>query len=305
MKNQRFKKVVGKLAAVLAAILLMTVSVFSVSASSPSYTYYNAPLYNYDATFTNPVDGYTLQWTVPESKTDIITHQGNHDVGYIIEYEITNFSVDNNGHLGVYFVSYSTSSLLGSKYYFQIEGRQSADIWQVGEWLWDDSNNCPTRDTKYLDNDMDVAIDSIKLYCSMSPLVDTDNQMLCDIWYIAYTDNTSVTSPHVYFTAPRQAFHSEIHNLSSSMTCTVSGRPTIYTVDYYHGYSVGYIDGVADEQTNKDAYVDLIGTILSMPFNILANAFSFEIFGFNLYPMILAVITIALIVFILKKLGVF
>lgn len=85
-----------------------------------------------------------------------------------------------------------------------------------------------------------------------------------------------------------------------------------YDDGYNNGYAVGDTDGYADgyhnaavDQANSfDNFGRLMWTIVDMPFNLIAQIFDFEIFGLNIASTVMGILSIALVVFVLHKVGV-
>ena len=91
-----------------------------------------------------------------------------------------------------------------------------------------------------------------------------------------------------------------------------------YSYGYDDGYEVGYdtgnSDGYADGKTDgieigkteamnsKDTMSGLIYSIIDAPFNVLASAFDFEVFGINIASFLITIVSLLIVAFVLKKL---
>lgn len=69
----------------------------------------------------------------------------------------------------------------------------------------------------------------------------------------------------------------------------------------HQGRQQGYDECAEEVKESKSAIWD----IMSMPFNLLAGILNFEVFGVNVFGAVTAVMTVALVIFVLKKVGVF
>jgi len=88
---------------------------------------------------------------------------------------------------------------------------------------------------------------------------------------------------------------------------------TAYDIGYNIGYSNGNNDGYANGKTDgivigkqeelnsKDTVSDLMYSIIDAPFNVLSNAFNFEFFGINLSSFLIAIVSLILVGFVIRK----
>ncbi len=70
---------------------------------------------------------------------------------------------------------------------------------------------------------------------------------------------------------------------------------------YQQGFDVGYAKGVEYGENNK-SFSELIFSIVDAPFNVLKNAFDFEILGYNIGSLLTAVVSLILLGFVIKLL---
>ena len=71
---------------------------------------------------------------------------------------------------------------------------------------------------------------------------------------------------------------------------------------YNNGVSDGYTDGYNASMNGKSSFKDLMFAIVDAPFNVLSNAFDFEIFGINLSYFLIAIVSLLLVAFVIRKL---
>ena len=67
-------------------------------------------------------------------------------------------------------------------------------------------------------------------------------------------------------------------------------------------YSEGYNTGFNDSENGKSTFKSLMFSIMDAPFNVLSNAFDFEIFGINLSSFLISIVSLLLIFFVIRKL---
>ena len=72
------------------------------------------------------------------------------------------------------------------------------------------------------------------------------------------------------------------------------------------GYAVGKTDGIeigkTEAMNSKDTMSGLIYSIIDAPFNVLASAFDFEVFGINIASFLITIVSLLIVAFVLKKL---
>lgn len=82
----------------------------------------------------------------------------------------------------------------------------------------------------------------------------------------------------------------------------VKNNPSNYDLyskdDYDSNYNLGYSDSQNDQSTFKK----LMFSIIDSPFNVLSNAFDFEIFGINLSAFLISIVSLLLVFFVIRKL---
>ena len=84
----------------------------------------------------------------------------------------------------------------------------------------------------------------------------------------------------------------------------------IYNTGYNDGYSTGEDDGYdkgydigfSDSQNDKNSFKELMFSIIDAPFNVLGNAFDFEIFGINMSDFLIAIVSLLLVSVVIRKL---
>ena len=75
-----------------------------------------------------------------------------------------------------------------------------------------------------------------------------------------------------------------------------------YNDGFDQGYNDGFIDGKDEIINSNESFKDLMFSIVDAPFNVLSNAFNFTIFGINLSSLLIAIVSLALVAVVLKKL---
>lgn len=73
-----------------------------------------------------------------------------------------------------------------------------------------------------------------------------------------------------------------------------------YNDGYVSGYNKGVFDQKVDIQTSTSTFKDMVFSIFDAPFNVLANAFDFEILGINIGSFLQVVVSLLLIAFAIK-----
>lgn len=71
-----------------------------------------------------------------------------------------------------------------------------------------------------------------------------------------------------------------------------------------YGYDAGYDYGYEDAQKEGTVFTSVLWDIISMPFDILANILNFELLGINLWSFVTAILSVGIIFFVLRKVGV-
>ncbi len=71
---------------------------------------------------------------------------------------------------------------------------------------------------------------------------------------------------------------------------------------FNQGYSDGYNMGESDTVNGQSTFKNLIFSIIDAPFNVLSNAFNFEIFGINMSYFLIAIVSLLLVFFVIRKL---
>ncbi len=86
----------------------------------------------------------------------------------------------------------------------------------------------------------------------------------------------------------------------------LTGKDDFYSSGYDDGYSsgygVGFSEGESSAMSSKDTFASLMYSIIDAPFNVLSNAFSFEIFGINLSYFLISIVSLLLVTVVIKKL---
>lgn len=79
-------------------------------------------------------------------------------------------------------------------------------------------------------------------------------------------------------------------------------QSNIYDNGYNAGYDIGYGNGVIDGRldANDYSFTSLIGAVVDVPLQVFLGLFHFELLGINLANFILALLTVAFIIFIIK-----
>lgn len=75
-----------------------------------------------------------------------------------------------------------------------------------------------------------------------------------------------------------------------------------YSTGEDDGYNKGYDIGFSDSQNDKNSFKDLMFSIIDAPFNVLGNAFDFEIFGINMSDFLIAIVSLLLVSVVIRKL---
>lgn len=86
----------------------------------------------------------------------------------------------------------------------------------------------------------------------------------------------------------------------------LSGKDDFYSSGYDDGYSSGYGVGFSEGEnsalSSKDTFKSFMYSIIDAPFNVLSNAFSFEIFGINLSYFLISIVSLLLVAVVIRKL---
>lgn len=75
-----------------------------------------------------------------------------------------------------------------------------------------------------------------------------------------------------------------------------------YSTGEDDGYNKGYDIGFSDSQNDKNSFKELMFSIIDAPFNVLGNAFDFEIFGINMSDFLIAIVSLLLVSVVIRKL---
>lgn len=70
------------------------------------------------------------------------------------------------------------------------------------------------------------------------------------------------------------------------------------------GYEVGYSDGFIDGGKKETAVTRTIWQIISMPFDLLMSILNFEILGINVWALVSGLLSVGLVLFLLRKVGI-
>lgn len=85
-----------------------------------------------------------------------------------------------------------------------------------------------------------------------------------------------------------------------------SAKDSFYSGGYNDGYLSGYNDGYGVGESaglsSKDTFKSLIYSIIDAPFNVLSNAFNFDIFGVNVSYFLISIVSLLLVAVVIKKL---
>lgn len=73
-----------------------------------------------------------------------------------------------------------------------------------------------------------------------------------------------------------------------------------YGQGYAGGYNKGYNDALGSASGNRNQFFDLVSAVFDAPIQAFTGLFDFEIFGYNMKSLLLALFTIAIIVTIIK-----
>lgn len=84
----------------------------------------------------------------------------------------------------------------------------------------------------------------------------------------------------------------------------VQGYEEGLTEGKQQGYDLGFKDGTADATKGGLVVSKTFWQIISMPFDLLFGLLNFELFGVNVWPIVTAVLSIGLVLFLLRKVGV-
>lgn len=86
----------------------------------------------------------------------------------------------------------------------------------------------------------------------------------------------------------------------------LSGKDDFYSSGYDDGYSsgygVGFSEGESSALSSKDTFKSFMYSIIDAPFNVLSNAFSFEVFGINLSYFLISIVSLLLVAVVIRKL---
>lgn len=74
--------------------------------------------------------------------------------------------------------------------------------------------------------------------------------------------------------------------------------------DYYKQYEDGYNKASSDSANTFDNLGKLLWTIVDMPFVLISQVLNFDLFGINVGALAMSLLTVGLVVFALKKVGV-
>lgn len=87
-------------------------------------------------------------------------------------------------------------------------------------------------------------------------------------------------------------------------------QPLVYQAGYEEGHSVGkefgreqgYNNAVEEYYSDQSNFKNLMFSIIDAPFNVLSNAFDFEIFGINMSSFLITIVSLLLVFFVIRKL---
>ena len=87
-------------------------------------------------------------------------------------------------------------------------------------------------------------------------------------------------------------------------------QPLVYQAGYDDGHSAGkelgreqgYNSATEEYYSDQSNFKSLIFSIIDAPFNVLSNAFDFEIFGINMSSFLIAIVSLLLVAFVIRKL---
>lgn len=87
-------------------------------------------------------------------------------------------------------------------------------------------------------------------------------------------------------------------------------QPLVYQAGYEEGHSVGkklgreqgYNNAIEEYYSDQSNFKNLMFSIIDAPFNVLSNAFDFEIFGINMSSFLIAIVSLLLVAFVIRKL---
>lgn len=87
-------------------------------------------------------------------------------------------------------------------------------------------------------------------------------------------------------------------------------QPLVYQSGYDEGHLVGkslglelgYNNAKEEYYSDQSNFKNLMFSIIDAPFNVLSNAFDFEIFGINMSSFLIAIVSLLLVAFVIRKL---
>lgn len=77
-----------------------------------------------------------------------------------------------------------------------------------------------------------------------------------------------------------------------------------YTDGKKQGFELGYREGTTDASEQGYVFSRTFWQIISMPFDLLFGLLNFELFGVNVWSIVIALLSIGLVLFLLRKVGI-
>lgn len=173
-------------------------------------------------------------------------------------------------------------------------------------------NICSSEIPNFVDLDVDSAFDSVCSYqfpnldfyiISEDYTVNLVNEDLYFVQFLSYYDSEynydlfrESFYQQFYFmnnTSEALYYYNLYEELESNYSDDISNA---YNNGYNNGLSIGYSNALTD----TDSFQKCIYTIFDAPFQFLRNVFSFDLFGINIYSIVITIISIALTAFVVK-----
>lgn len=125
---------------------------------------------------------------------------------------------------------------------------------------------------------------------------DINSQILCDITFTKSYEIIPEFWEGVEY-AKNENYENGFNDGVSSVDTSVS-----YNNGYQDGYNYGFDVGESYGLNTGNTFSQLMYSIIDAPFNVLSNAFDFEILGINLSYFLIAIVSLLLVFFVIRKL---
>ena len=138
--------------------------------------------------------------------------------------------------------------------------------------------------------------DDYKRFILSSGRISGKTSMLVCLWWVfinKYPQNDIVIL-QATATEIKDSIINEIHKFLKN-----SGYDVGYDNGYHNGYKIGESKGLNSEEKS---FANLVYSIIDAPFNVLSNAFNFDILGVNLSYFLIAIVSLLLVFFVIRKL---